>query len=154
LREDRLPPMKWHLMAIGKPKLPFAAAGADLYVGRIRSLASLDLQVLKGGNRDAESAMLLRRSEGMLRIVLDERGQELTSRELAARILEWEQRSVRSAALLLGGAEGHSESIRMGADFTWALSRLTLQHELALVIALEQIYRAYTINAGLPYHRD
>jgi 23S rRNA (pseudouridine1915-N3)-methyltransferase len=55
--------------------------------------------------------------------------------------------------LIIGGAEGHAPPLRDGADWLWALSRLTLQHELALVFALEQLYRAYTINAGLPYHR-
>ena len=55
---------------------------------------------------------------------------------------------------LIGGADGHTEALRACADFRWSLSPLTLQHEFALVLVLEQLYRARTLNAGLPYHRD
>ena len=90
----------------------------------------------------------------MLRIVLDERGEELTSRALAGKIDAWEQSSVKAGAILIGGADGHTDALRKAAGWTWSLSRLTLQHELALVVLYEQLYRAYTIKAGLPYHRD
>ena len=90
----------------------------------------------------------------MWRVVLDERGNEISSRDLAKKIEAWEQRGPRDFALLIGGADGHSEPLRKAADWTWSLSKLTLQHELALVVTLEQLYRAYTIKAGLPYHRD
>jgi 23S rRNA (pseudouridine1915-N3)-methyltransferase len=90
----------------------------------------------------------------MLRVVLDERGAEVSSRDLAHKITAWEMQGPRDFALLVGGADGHTEALRQAAGWTWSLSRLTLQHELALVVALEQLYRAYTIKAGLPYHRD
>jgi 23S rRNA (pseudouridine1915-N3)-methyltransferase len=86
--------------------------------------------------------------------VLDERGAQFTSREFAGKIREWEQRSVKNVALIIGGADGHTDELRSAADLLWSLGRLTLQHELALVVLLEQIYRAYSINAGAPYHRD
>jgi 23S rRNA (pseudouridine1915-N3)-methyltransferase len=73
---------------------------------------------------------------------------------LATRLNQWEQRSLKGVAVLLGGADGHTEELRASADWVWSLSQLTLQHELATVVALEQIYRAYTLKAGLPYHRD
>ena len=60
----------------------------------------------------------------------------------------------RDIALLIGGADGHTAEVRQAADWVWSLSQLTLQHELALVVLLEQLYRAYTIKAGTPYHRD
>jgi 23S rRNA (pseudouridine1915-N3)-methyltransferase len=78
----------------------------------------------------------------------------VTSRELAARFSTWEMEAKRDVALLIGGADGHTEEVRREAGWLWSLSRLTLQHELALVVALEQIYRAGTIKNGLPYHRD
>jgi len=146
--------MNWFIFAIGKPKLGFARAGVEEYAGRLRGFAPVTLEYLKASTREAESALLLQRSEGMLRIVLDERGEELTSRALAGKIDTWEQSSVKAGAILIGGADGHTDTLRKAAGWTWSLSRLTLQHELALVVLYEQLYRAYTIKAGLPYHRD
>ncbi len=146
--------MRWHILAIGKPRLPFAAAGIAEYTARLKPFAPVKLDYLKSGPRDTESAALLDRSAGMFRIVLDERGESLTSRAFAEKISAWEQRSVKTAALLIGGADGHTDALRASADWSWSLSRLTFQHELALLLALEQIYRAYTIKARLPYHRD
>ena len=146
--------MNWHIFAIGKPKLGFARAGVEEYAVRLRGFAPVTLEYLKASTREAESALLLARSEGMLRIVLDERGEEPTSRAFAAKIAAWEQESVKSVAILIGGADGHTDALRRAAGWTWALSKLTLQHELALVVLYEQLYRAYTIKAGLPYHRD
>lgn len=146
--------MNWHILAIGKPKLGFARAGIEEYTARLRGMAPVRIEYLKASHREAESALLLQRSEGMLRVVLDERGEELGSRALAERITAWEHRSVKSVALLIGGADGHTGELRQAADWVWSLSRLTLQHELALVVVFEQLYRAYSIKAGLPYHRD
>ena len=146
--------MHWFLFAIGKPKLPFARAGVEEYARRLRAFAPVTLDFLKASTREAESALLLQRSRGMLRIVLDERGQEPGSRALADRITAWEGEGIKSAAILIGGADGHTEALRAEAGWLWSLSRLTLQHELALVVLYEQLYRAYTLKAGLPYHRD
>jgi 23S rRNA (pseudouridine1915-N3)-methyltransferase len=144
--------LNWTIIAIGKPKLAFARAGVAEYARRLQT--RVDIIYLPASDATSEGQALLRRSEGTLRIALDERGEELTSRELTARISGWERDGVKSAALLIGGAGGHNESVRTAAGWTWSLSRLTLQHELALVVALEQLYRAYSIKAGTPYHRD
>ena len=146
--------MKWQLLAIGKPKLPFAAAGIAEYLKRLRAFTRVEVDFLKSSEQEKESSALLRRSEHTFRIVLDERGEELTSRELAARITCLEHSAAPVAALLVGGADGHTAEVRRSADLLWSLSKLTLQHELALLVAMEQLYRAYTIKAGLPYHRD
>ncbi len=146
--------MHWNLFAIGKPKLAFARAGVEEYAKRLRGFAPVTLETLKASNREAESALLLQRSRGMLRIVLDERGEEPGSRALADRITAWEHEGIKTAAILIGGADGHTDALRAEAGWTWSLSKLTLQHELALVVLYEQLYRAYTLKAGLPYHRD
>lgn len=146
--------MHWRILAIGKPKLEFARAGIDEYERRIRPFAPLQIDYLKQSEREAESALLLQRSEGLLRVVLDERGEQVTSRAFAQKIGDWEMSRVKGIALLIGGADGHTEELRTAADWKWSLSKLALQHELALVVLLEQLYRAYTIRAGLPYHRD
>ena len=85
--------------------------------------------------------------------MLDERGETVTSREFADRISRWEQERVKAAAVLVGGADGHSAAVREAADWMWSLSPLTFQHELALVMVLEQVYRACMIKSGAPYHR-
>lgn len=146
--------MRWHFLAIGKPKLAFAAAGVEEYLGRLKPFANVSLDLLKAGTKESESAALLERSEGMYRVVLDEKGEHVPSTMVAARMGAWEQRSIKNVALIIGGADGHTEALRRSADWVWSMSKLTFQHEMALVIALEQIYRAYTIKAGLPYHRE
>ena len=146
--------MQWRILAIGKPKLPFARDGIAEYIGRVQPFAPLKIDYLKAASVDAEGSALLARSEGLYRVVLDERGDQVSSRALAQRLAAWEQSRAKGVALLVGGAAGHSNAVREEADWLWSLSALTLQHELALVIALEQIYRAYSIKAGLPYHRD
>jgi len=146
--------MRWHIIAIGKPKLEFARLGIEEYAARLKPFVPVTMHYLKAASPEAESLALLDRSKGMLRVVLDERGAHLPSRELAHKITSWEMQGPRDYALLIGGAEGHSEALRQAAGWMWSLSKLTLQHELALVVALEQLYRAYTIKAGLPYHRD
>lgn len=146
--------MTWSILAIGKPKLAFARAGVEEYETRLRPFAPVKIDYLKGGDREAESALLLARSEGTFRVVMDERGEQLSSRSLADRVAAWELARHKSIAVLIGGADGHTEELRRLAGWRWSLSALTLQHELALVVLLEQLYRAYTIKAGLPYHRD
>ncbi len=146
--------LKLQILTIGKPRLPFARAGVEEYAPRLGPWGGVEMESLKAGTREQESAALLARSEGCLRVVLDERGEALTSRGLAAKITAWEQARHKRVAFLIGGADGHTDALRGKADFRWSLSPLTLQHEFALVLVLEQLYRARTLNAGLPYHRD
>jgi 23S rRNA (pseudouridine1915-N3)-methyltransferase len=72
---------------------------------------------------------------------------------LAEKVKIWETTTRGTLAVLIGGADGHSPLLREKADWLWSLSPLTLQHEMAALLTLEQIYRAYSINRGLPYHR-
>ena len=146
--------MRWNIFAIGKPKLDFARLGIEEYVARLRPFAPVQLHWLKASTQAGESLALVERSKSMFRIVLDERGEEVTSRALAKKVSDIEMRGRRDIALLVGGANGHNDSVRESAGWLWSLSRLTMQHELALVVASEQLYRAYTIKGGLPYHRD
>jgi len=106
--------------------------------------------------RRSESEALLRVAErvgGARRVVLDERGIQPTSVELADRIAIDRDRSTSAWVVCIGGAFGHSDAFRDTADWTWSLSSLTLPHELALVVAIEQLYRAHTILRGEPYHK-
>ena len=146
--------MRLRILTIGKPRLAFARAGVEEYLERFPPKNGVEIETLRSSTRENESKLLLARSEGMLRVVLDERGEQITSRELARKIADWELQRTKSVAFLIGGADGHSDELRRKADWRWSLSPLTLQHELALVVLLEQLYRARCINAGTPYHRD
>ncbi|MEX1111141.1 MAG: 23S rRNA (pseudouridine(1915)-N(3))-methyltransferase RlmH [Chthoniobacterales bacterium] len=145
--------MKWLLLTVGKPALSYAKAGRDEYLGRLGKFAPVEQIVIKATDRARESADLLARSEDCFRVVLHDHGTALTSRQLAAKVDEW-RLSARRVAVIIGGADGHDSALVEAADFLWSLGPLTLQHELALVVALEQLYRAHTILTGHPYHRD
>lgn len=146
--------MRWHIFAIGKPKLTFAEMGVSEYAKRLKRFVKLEIVYGKAGTQEQESRWLLAKSEGMLRAAMDERGAQLTSRELASTLGSMEDRGTKQLAILIGGADGHAKDLRSVCDVAWSLSSLTLQHELALVVLLEQLYRACSINAGFPYHRD
>ncbi len=146
--------MTWRVVTVGKPKLPYAAAGAALYESRIRHFAKFERRVVPASDRDRESAALLDLSEGGYRLLLDSRGIEQTSRLFAEILNGWLTGGRRTVCLLVGGADGVNDAVRRASDQIWSLGQQTLAHELALVVALEQIYRAHTILAGLPYHRE
>ena len=105
--------------------------------------------------KSAESELLLKALPNDAKIVvLDERGETLSSRELAGRLRTWQDSGVGTVAFLIGGANGHSETLRQRADLKLSFGRMTLPHMLMRVVLAEQIYRAKTILDGHPYHKD
>lgn len=145
--------MRIKVCAIGKPKLPYAKAGLEEYAARLGRYTRLELSHLKEGTQAQEGERLLQASEGLLRVVLDGRGEWVDTAALKSRLESWEMRGEKGVAFLIGGAEGHSQAVRDAADWVLSLSKLTLQHELALVVLLEQLYRVETLKRGEPYHR-
>jgi 23S rRNA (pseudouridine1915-N3)-methyltransferase len=87
-------------------------------------------------------------------VLLDERGKDLTSREFAGLLERWRDDGVREARFVLGAADGHSREEREEADLLFAFGKATWPHLLARAMLAEQLYRATTIVAGHPYHRD
>ena len=85
-------------------------------------------------------------------VLLDERGKQLTSASLTAKLTEWQQDG-RDLCFIIGGPDGVSEACRQRADFRWSLSQLTLPHGMVRVLFAEQLYRAWSLQAGHPYHR-
>lgn len=146
--------MLWKIIVIGKPALEWARGGIADYAQRLGRYVKLEMEYLKEGGQAANSERLLKASAGCLRVVLDERGRLLTT-DAARRLVDrWEMDSgIKKVAFLIGGADGHTGALRGEAGELWALSPLTLQHELALVVLLEQLYRVHTIKRGEPYHR-
>ena len=143
------------IIVAGKPSLAYAKAGVEEYLKRLTRFGGCELVVVKAGKREETSARLLERSQGCHRIALDERGEMPDTRTLAARLAALEARGdIKATAFLIGAADGHSEELRAACDGVLALSRLTLQHELALLVLLEQLYRVASLKAGSPYHRE
>ncbi len=141
------------VLAADKPTLEYAAEGVELYRKRLQGFGKVEVRYVRGGSSEEVSARLLRASEGCLRIAVDERGKNMSTRELTKLWKEWQLRSVRRVAFMVGAADGHSEELRVASDLILSFGRHTMQHELALVVLMEQIYRVHTLLAGLPYHR-
>lgn len=147
--------MRFRVIVAGKPALDYAKAAVDDYTKRLRRYGTYDLVVVKAGEREAVSERLLEASEGCYRIALDERGETPVTRDLAAKLDVLEMRGeVKAIAFLIGASDGHSAALRGRCDMVLSLSSMTMQHELALVVLLEQLYRIATIKSGSPYHRD
>ena len=103
---------------------------------------------------EAESKQILAGlNQSELVVLLDERGRQFDSRQLAGRLRQW-QTEGRDLCFVIGGPDGVSEDCRQRADIIWSLSRLTLPHGLARVLLAEQLYRAHTLQTGHPYHRE
>jgi 23S rRNA (pseudouridine1915-N3)-methyltransferase len=154
--------LKLRLAAVGRVKTRhFADACAD-YQKRLTRYAKFELIEVKDVRgrpvvecRRRESELLAGHvAKGSRLVVLDETGELLSSRQLAARIEADAQSGAGSWTLIIGGADGHSPSLKERADLLWSLSPLTFPHELARVLVLEQLYRALTIRRGERYHRD
>jgi 23S rRNA (pseudouridine1915-N3)-methyltransferase len=98
---------------------------------------------------------LLNASVNCYRIALDERGETPTTRELARKFEAMKlSGEIKTIALLIGAADGHTPDLRKKCNMILSLSSMTMQHEIALVVLLEQLYRIETIHSGSPYHRD
>jgi 23S rRNA (pseudouridine1915-N3)-methyltransferase len=142
--------VKIRLLSVGKDKGPTAELSQD-YAGRIRRVADLELLELRASDPGKEADALLGKVRGEL-WALDERGALLTSAQLSTRLGNLRD-SAQALTLCVGGDEGLSQAVRDRARFVWSLSPLTLPHRLARAVALEQIYRAFEILRGAPYHK-
>lgn len=103
--------------------------------------------------RQREADRILAGAAGYRLVAFDLGGRTLSSEELAGRVRQWEEQPPQRTAFAIGGAEGFAPEILDRADAVVSLGPLTLPHQLARVVAAEQLYRALTINRGLPYHR-
>jgi 23S rRNA (pseudouridine1915-N3)-methyltransferase len=129
------------------------------YSQRLQHFAKLALVELAPSNRSGEEAkeeeadrLLGEVGPRDMLVVLDERGQQFTSVELS-RWLGKQLETGKGLVFVIGGDEGLAERVRQKATMVWSLSKLTFPHRMARVLMLEQIYRAFTIVKGLPYHK-
>ena len=137
------------------------ALQADL-IGRIEHFTGLTVEEIpsarKAGQRykaglSPSERNLLEKTRGCTRVFLDERGREWTSAEFAEWLGQQALRGTRELVFLVGGPDGFSAAFRKEADVLLALSRMTLTHDWARTLLLEQIYRGFTILRGFPYPR-
>ncbi len=102
---------------------------------------------------DAEGDLILAKLNAAEQVVLlDERGSQWSSQELADKLAEW-QADGRDLCFIIGGPDGVTDAVRQRADRLWSLSRLTLPHGMVRTLLAEQLYRAWSLQVGHPYHR-
>ena len=157
--------MKLTVLAVGKVKKKHFAAGCSDYLGRLPRYTPIDVveikdEPVKGGRspdqirgREAER-IRARIPKGALVFALDERGDTPTSKSLATQLGRIRDQGRREVAFIIGGPLGLEPALRAECDHLLALSAFTLPHELARLVLLEQLYRAFTILAGEPYHNS
>jgi len=156
--------MRLTLIAVGQRLPDWAQAAWDDYAKRFPPELKVELKAIKAepraGGKTAAQCMTAERAriESALPkqahiVALDERGAALTTQALAARLRAW-QGEGGDVALLIGGPDGLDAALRATAHERIRLSDLTLPHALARVLLIEQLYRAWSINAGHPYHRE
>jgi 23S rRNA (pseudouridine1915-N3)-methyltransferase len=143
--------MKIKVIWIGKSKEPAIQSLTDDYLKRISRYAEVAGLMLKDEAAVLALARGERQKERHKLILLDSRGKQLSSEELAE-FLDREQLQALPMLFAIGGADGFSEDARRQASLMLSLGRMTLPHELARVVLLEQLYRAFTILKNHPYH--
>lgn len=154
--------MRHELICLGKIKEKFIGDGIAEYQGRLRHYAGFSITVLKDRGKSANPAQVLEAEsrallqavpDGAYLVVLDPGGKQLSSESLAQRISEWEMQGVKQVVYLVGGPDGHAPAVKARADLLLSLSLMTFTHDMARLLLVEQLYRAYTINAGERYHK-
>jgi 23S rRNA (pseudouridine1915-N3)-methyltransferase len=151
--------MRVHVIWPGKTKNPHVRALIDDYLKRISHFVRCDVTEIKADAGTAGQAGIDRESKRIsdallkddIAVLLDPKGSEWTSEELAKQVEAWENNATKSVAFIVGGPDGVTEELHSRINRRWSLSRLTYTHETARVLLLEQLYRAYAIIHGLPY---
>lgn len=149
--------MSVRILAVGKKHEKWVSDGIARYEQRLRKPFDVSWQLLPHSAREGDAARaeesdrILARLGDDFVVLLDERGRDVDSPELA-RILRGGVETARTATLVIGGAYGVDDRVRGRSDFVWSLSNLVFPHQLVRLIVAEQLYRAQEIAAGRPYH--
>ena len=125
------------------------------YIKRMPADCSIAIKELKPALNSAKDVIHIEAAipKGAHVIALDERGQDISTQDLANHLAQWRQAGI-NIAFLIGGADGLDPNLKSQANALWKLSSLTLPHAFVRVLLSEQLYRAWTILQGHPYHRE
>ncbi|MEJ7626804.1 MAG: 23S rRNA (pseudouridine(1915)-N(3))-methyltransferase RlmH [Ferruginibacter sp.] len=156
--------MKLHLVSVGKPHDSYVKEGTEMFTKRIAHYFPVQWHIISStkqvnGNetlqkqKDAEAIFPLIQKDDYL-IVLDERGKQMDSMELAAFLQLRANESKKNIFFLIGGAYGVHETLIKRANYTWSLSRLVFPHQLVRLVLSEQLYRACSILKNENYHHE
>jgi 23S rRNA (pseudouridine1915-N3)-methyltransferase len=155
--------MRLEFLFLGKTREAYLAAGIDDYRHRLANYAEVEIRVLKEVRPASKPEAQVRQEEGQallthltpktMVVALDPGGRVLSSEELAKQVGEWEEGSRRHLTFLVGGALGLAPEVLARADYKLSLSRMTFTHEMARLLIVEQLYRAFSIRAGSGYHK-
>jgi 23S rRNA (pseudouridine1915-N3)-methyltransferase len=155
--------LKLRVVALGHRMPDWVTAGWEDYARRMPRDFALEIVALKPESREggkpvarllaAEATRIAAACKSALIVALDERGRSWTTRELADRLARWRDEA-RDVAFVIGSADGLAESVKRDAQAVVSLSGMTLPHGLARVLLAEQLYRATSLLAGHPYHRE
>ncbi len=155
--------MNIKLITIGKKMPDWIQTGINHYQKQLPaqlnfSLITLDAQKRKSKNIEQakllEGELILKASKGAsLIIAFDEHGQQPSTKIIAQQLNNWQQHG-EYVALIIGGADGLSNAVKTHANQLWGLSKLTLPHSMARLLAVEQLYRAHSLLTNHPYHRE
>ncbi|MBS0507780.1 MAG: 23S rRNA (pseudouridine(1915)-N(3))-methyltransferase RlmH [Proteobacteria bacterium] len=159
--------MRLLIVAVGQRVPDWAQTAYDDYAKRFPPELKVELKAVKTEPRGSktletlyaaereriEAAIASGTSRGTRIVALDERGTSLTTKALAERLKGW-QLGGDDVALVIGGPDGLDPAFRQGAHERIRLSDLTLPHAMVRVLLIEQLYRAWSVNAGHPYHRE
>ncbi len=155
--------MKLRIISVGHKMPSWVETACAEYTKRMPREATVEIIDIKPEKRAAgnsteniqliEAKRILEALGKDFCIALDERGQEVTTLQLADKFKDW-QASSRDVALIIGGADGLHTSVKQKADWLWGLSKLTLPHAMVRVLLAEQLYRAHSVITNHPYHRE
>lgn len=153
--------MRLRIIWTGKTKDARLRALAEDYLTRLSHFVRCEVTELRESKGSTGRAGIEKDSkrisdalhQGTVIVLLDPEGVQLTSEQLARQVQRWNNAGTQEVSFIIGGPLGVSKQLSTAAEKCWSLSRLTLTHEIARVLLLEQLYRAYTIIHGLPYQK-
>ena len=154
--------MKHQLLFLGKIKDKFIEDGVKEYASRLQHYTTFSITILKEKTKgrgkvmstEAQGKLLLQAvPTGATIVALDSTGKQFSSEGFSQKIDQWEMQGIKQVCYLIGGPEGHAPEVIGAADLLVSLSKMTFTHDMARMLLVEQIYRAYTIKAGEQYHK-
>ena len=152
-------------MVVGKTDTSYLKEGIDQYTSRLKHYINFNIQTIsdiKKNKNTTESILQKKEAEAILATLsnfaemhlLDEKGKSFTSREFAGFLQKKMNQGLKEMVFVIGGAYGFSDEVYKNANSKLSLSNMTFSHQMARLLFVEQLYRAFTILNGEPYHHD